>query len=141
MDSKKCEKYFDKDPKEWSLVDFDSWALNNVEYCQKSLSHRLFYKYLGKVLQESPSRRKIKVARKLIGSKKEDLKSANLLWVTPKELKKINGNKVEEEERTLSLEERKLALRERAAKVRSLELHNIQLENELGLGSEGGREG
>ncbi|CAB5216897.1 unnamed protein product [Rhizophagus irregularis] len=73
--------------------------------------------------------------------KEEDLKTANLLWVTPKESKKINENKIEEEKRTLSLKERKLALRERAAKVRSLELHNIQLENEFGLGSEGGREG
>ena len=70
MDNKRYEKYFDKNPKEWSLVDFDSWALNNIEYCQKSQTHRLFYKYLGKVLQESSSRRKIKAARKLIGSKK-----------------------------------------------------------------------
>uniref|UniRef100_U9TH14 Uncharacterized protein n=1 Tax=Rhizophagus irregularis (strain DAOM 181602 / DAOM 197198 / MUCL 43194) TaxID=747089 RepID=U9TH14_RHIID len=57
--------------------------------------------------------------------KEEDLKTANLLWVTPKESKKINENKIEEEKRTLSLKERKLTLRERAAKVRSLELHNI----------------
>ncbi|CAB4495526.1 unnamed protein product [Rhizophagus irregularis] len=116
MDNKRYEKYFDKNPKEWSLVDFD-------------------------VLQELSSRRKIKIARELMISKKEDLKTANLLWVTPKESKKINENKIEEEKRTLSLKERKLALRERAAKVRSLELHNIQLENEFGLGSEGGREG
>ncbi|CAB4388144.1 unnamed protein product [Rhizophagus irregularis] len=107
MDNKRYEKYFDKNPKEWSLVDFD-------------------------VLQELSSRRKIKIARELMISKKEDLKTANLLWVTPKESKKINENKIEEEKRTLSLKERKLALRERAAKVRSLELHNIQLENELG---------
>jgi hypothetical protein len=70
MDNKRYEKYFDKNPKEWSLVDFDGWTLNNIKYCQKSLTQRLFYKYLGKVLQELSSRRKIKIARKLMVSKK-----------------------------------------------------------------------
>lgn len=29
MDNKKYFKYFKQKPKYWSLIDFDSWALNN----------------------------------------------------------------------------------------------------------------
>ncbi|PKY55892.1 hypothetical protein RhiirA4_427861 [Rhizophagus irregularis] len=135
MDSQ-YKRYFEKKSKYWSLTDFDSWALNNIEHCQKSLTHRVFYRHLNKVLQDqTSSRRKLRVAQRLISSKKDDLKEANDLWRTPDVLRQLslceNNSNIEEEERTLALEMRKLELRERRAKVRSLELRNIQLENEL----------
>ncbi|RGB21346.1 hypothetical protein C1646_678572 [Rhizophagus diaphanus] len=71
----------------------------------------------------------------LLWMKKDDLKEANELWRTPDVLRQLsmreNNSNIEEEERALALEMQKLELRERRAKVRSLELRNIQLENEL----------
>ncbi|PKY46976.1 hypothetical protein RhiirA4_462010 [Rhizophagus irregularis] len=59
-------KYFEKSSKYWSLEDFDSWSLNNIEHCQHGLTHRVFYKYLNMISQESSSKRKIKITRQLV---------------------------------------------------------------------------
>ena len=64
-------KYFEKNPKCWSLEIFDSWSLNNIEHCQQGITHRVFYRYLNMILQESSSsKRKIKTVRQLISLKK-----------------------------------------------------------------------
>ncbi|GES91404.1 hypothetical protein GLOIN_2v1847196 [Rhizophagus clarus] len=125
VSDKRYLKYFvKKSSKHWSLRDFDCWALNYVKNCQ----------------QDAKS--------KLIGTKKEDLKNVNRLWKTPEVLKNINKLdkiinieeeqkldkivNIEEEERIMALKECQLQLREREAKIRTLELHNIRMEKEIG---------
>lgn len=58
---------------------------------------------------------------------------------TPNKSNESKKSKFEDEEQLLALKERELNLREQTAKVCSLELQNIQLENELN--GTGGRVG
>ena len=70
MDNEKYFKYFEQKPKHWSLVDFDSWTLNNVKHLSKQFWTLCLLQYLSVTLQESSSKRKIKKARELLSSKK-----------------------------------------------------------------------
>lgn len=70
MDESKYLKYFKRKLKHWSLVDYDSWALNNIEHCQQGFIHRIFYRHTNNILQKSTSKSKVKKARELLNSKK-----------------------------------------------------------------------
>ncbi|CAB4399130.1 unnamed protein product [Rhizophagus irregularis] len=151
MEDKQYLKYFGKkSSKYWSLKDFDCWALNHVKNCQQGATHQIFYRYLNRLLlDEKSSRCKIRIAQKLIGTKKEDLKNVNRLWKMLEVLKNINKLdkivnieeeeqkvdkivNIEEEEHIMALKEHQLQLKECEAKIRTLELQNIQIEKEIG---------
>ncbi|EXX59127.1 hypothetical protein RirG_191640 [Rhizophagus irregularis DAOM 197198w] len=152
------EQYFQQQEiKSSSLVDFDSWSVQNFNHCQMASTHKKFYSCLNSILlDENASEEEISAARGLIKAKKllltqfiasvciaDDLKFAGSLWKNLDLLRKIHeGFKddegadsrektYEERERELSLREREMALREREASVRALELSNMEKELEL----------
>ena len=65
------ERYFQKQEiKNWSLVDFDSWSVQNSDHCQLTGTHKKFYSYLNSILlDENTSEEKINRARALIKTK------------------------------------------------------------------------
>ncbi|CAB4408045.1 unnamed protein product [Rhizophagus irregularis] len=153
-------KYFEKSPKYWSLEDFDSWSLNNIErptgfilgegnfswplwFALDEEGFLLAVSWISGLPWYSPGRYWLTLGEVSIpgrywlalGEGEFFLAvKMNQLWKTPNVLKRNNEHESEEkniknEERILALEERRLNLREWAAKIRLLELHNIQFEN------------
>ncbi|CAB4438771.1 unnamed protein product [Rhizophagus irregularis] len=148
------EQYFQKQEiKSWSLVDFDSWSVQNFNHCQMASTHKKFYSYLNSILlDENASEEEISAARGLIKAKKvsnfkpvqhtllltqfiasvciaDDLKFAVSLWKNLDLLRKIHeGFKDDEgaDSREKTYEER-----ERELSLRALELSNMEKELEL----------
>ncbi|PKY51982.1 hypothetical protein RhiirA4_424917 [Rhizophagus irregularis] len=117
------EQYFQKQEiKSWSLVDFDSWSVQNFNHCQMASTHKKFYSYLNSILlDENASEEEISAARGLIKAKK--------LLLTQFIARKIHeGFKDDEgaDSREKTYEER-----ERELSLRALELSNMEKELEL----------
>src|SRR5688500_11826707 len=78
----KYKIYFNvQDVDKWSLIDYNSWAINNLKFHQPTNGTRTFYKLLTNMLINNVDSKKSKKARNLLKNKKVSVLCFHNLWL------------------------------------------------------------